>query len=273
MYQASFSGYEPLPNQEVTRLLQTYHSNNWGMRGGDVEKVPPKGIQRILTLGDSVNNGGSQVNDENTYPAQLEKLYKNSGRAVEVLNSSAGGWAIENEYKWIFDHGLYGASTVILEFNEKDLDQKFVDASILDGDVSFPKNKPIFALQEIYFRYLLPKLRLSQSADPGSTASDFDTSSSQNVLKIVSALHDFTSMHQAKLIILYWDLRDDGSNMDVIRAREKLFSFAASQHIKLLRPKTAIGKGWGSEIFRDVIHPNAYGNKMIAEFVFNNAGV
>ena len=146
LYRQSSAGYEIKSNQSSTRLFKTSHYNNFGMRGRDVTELPIQGTKRILTLGDSVNNGGSQINDEQTFQSQLEMLYSNSKIPTEILNASAGGWSVQNEFKWLLSHGIYGASTVVIEINEKDLDQRFEDSNILDSNVSFPSHRPVLAL-------------------------------------------------------------------------------------------------------------------------------
>jgi len=124
-------------------------------------------------------------------------------------------------------------------------------------------------LQEILNRYLLPRLGLTNSADPGSTGSSFDSATSKEVLATVADLSNYTKSHQVNLVILYWDLRDETQSSEVEYARDKLFAFAKNNNIVILRPKDFIAQHGGGSLFRDAIHPNAEGNKMIANFVFS----
>ena len=166
LYKASSAGYELAASQTSVRLGKKTHIDALGLRGPETTPLPGAGVTRILSLGDSVSNGGSMINDSQTYPADLQRLL---GPKFEVLNASAGGWATENEKAWLQEHGTLGASIIILEVNEKDLDQGFEDRTTLDANPSFPSHYPATAIGEVLGRYILPKLGLTKpAADPGS---------------------------------------------------------------------------------------------------------
>jgi hypothetical protein len=268
LYQSSAAGYEPRPNQNIVRMGKQAHYNSFGMRGRETTQLPTTETFRILTVGDSVNNGGSQVNDEETYPGQLERILISHGNNIEVLNASAGGWAIQNAYRWILTHGTFGASTVLLEINEKDLDQEFSQSSIVDRNASFPSSNPQFALQEIFTRYVLPKLGLRISADAGTAEKNyFNKRVAKEVVDTINALKTLTTKSQSNLVILYCDPPDERASVAVRTARDQLFSFAESRGISIIRPKLQSGVPWDQRLFRDGIHPNSYGNRVIAETV------
>ena len=67
--------------------------NNFGFRGKDFQLEKKPGTYRIICLGDSVTFGWS-VADEETYPAQLEKILqeKYPDRDIEVLNLGVTGY-------------------------------------------------------------------------------------------------------------------------------------------------------------------------------------
>jgi len=69
-----------------------YSNNSYGFRGKDFDPVKPAGVFRIVAIGASTTYGVYNA-DENTYPAQLERMIRESGYAnVEVLNAGVTGY-------------------------------------------------------------------------------------------------------------------------------------------------------------------------------------
>ena len=258
LYRAAASGYEVAPGQVVVRLGKVTRINALGTRGSEAAPVPAAGTVRILALGDSVTHGGSQSNDEETYPALLAAALK--GRKVEVLNASAGGWAVQNEAGWLASHGLLGASIVVLEINEKDLDQGVAEA-VLDSNPSFPSHRPATALGEIWSRYALPRLGLAQAADPGSQGDSFAAGNVAQVQAGVERIAAQVKRAGGRLVLLYWDPRE--LRPEAESARQHVFAWGAREGVVVVRPQLN-RRGDAGELFRDAIHPNPRGNAMIA---------
>ncbi len=82
--------------------------NSLGLRGEEIAAEKPKGVYRILTLGDSYTFG-ERVDDEQTFPFQLEKLLNNSPQiksAVEVVNAGHACYSSREEYEYLLERGL-----------------------------------------------------------------------------------------------------------------------------------------------------------------------
>ena len=205
-----------------------------------------------------MTQGGAQSNDSETYPALLQTAL--APARVEVLNASAGGWAVQNEAKWLESHGLLGASIVVLEINEKDLDQDWAYA-LLDRNPSFPSHSPATALGEIWTRYALPRLGLAQAADPGSELTAFAGGNVAAVQAAVAAIDAQVTRAGARLVVLYWDPRELRPAAEP--ARQRLFQWAERQGVPVLRPQLNRRADAGL-LFRDAIHPNPRGNARIA---------
>jgi lysophospholipase L1-like esterase len=266
IYRASSAGYELVANQTATRLGRTTHINALGLRGPEITAFPLKSVTRILSLGDSVANGGSQINDNQTYSAQLQANLTKAGMRAEVLNASAGGWAPQNELRWLEEHGTFGSSVIVLEINEKDLDQEFVDRTLLDTNPSFPSKYPTTAAGEVLTRYVLPKFGLVASADPGSTAGAVDAKAEVVVLSAIRSINEIAKNNHARLLIMYWDPHYGPPAASTIAARNRLFAWAKATGVKVVRPNLSARPNWAS-FFRDRMHPNAAGYKLIAEML------
>ncbi len=269
IYEASSAGYELAPSQTSTRLGKTVHVNALGLRGPESTPMPVAGVTRFLSLGDSVANGGAQINDNQTYPARVQTDLRNLGVNAEVLNASAGGWAIENERNWLREHGTLGASAILLEINEKDLDQSYVNSTILGANPSFPVQYPTTAIGELIGRYVLPKLGLAKpAADPGSTAGGTNSEAEIDMLAAVTDIEEIAAHNKAKLIIMYWDPHLGAPAPETVATREKLFAYTQRLGIPVVRPDLSALPTWKTN-FRDAMHPNATGNLIIAKELAN----
>ncbi len=266
VYEATNSGYEARPNQTSTRLGKTTHINALGLRGPETTPLPATGVSRILSVGDSVANGTASVNDNQTYPADLEADLNRTGHRVEALNASAGGWAPENELAWIKEHGIFGAKTVILEINEKDLDQPFVDKSILNKNPSFPSRYPVTALGELTVRYLLPRLGIVKAEDPGSTNGAANVAAEGQTLQAVHDINEIVKANGARLVLMYWDPNYPYVHQSTLDTRKKLFQFAEANNIVIVRPEINARPDWKS-YFNGRMHPNAAANVLIAQLL------
>ena len=85
------------PNQIISApelFKEPIRINNLGFRGKDFQIQKPKGVFRIICLGDSVT-AGFGVGDRGTYPAQLEAMLKRlyPDCAVEVINLGVTGYS------------------------------------------------------------------------------------------------------------------------------------------------------------------------------------
>lgn len=263
LYRGGVAGYELVPDQSVKRLGKVSTINHLGTRGPDASAMPAPGVTRLLVLGDSVANGGTQTNDAQTWPMLAADRLNQMGRRVDVLNASAGGWAVQNEAAWLAEHGLMGAKLVVLEVNENDLDQPMVDAGILDHNPSFPTHRPMLALGEIMTRYVLPRLGLGgDGADPGASVSGFTGRNTPAVMAAVDQIARQVSAGGGRLVLLYWDTRGV-TPPGAAAARETLLAQMASRHVPVVRPQ--MQKAPHAEaLFRDQIHPNAQGNEFVA---------
>jgi hypothetical protein len=116
------------------------HHNNHGLRSlRDTTYEKPKGIKRILLIGDSFF-WGYGVDDEYVISEVMQKL---AGNSVEVLNGAVTGYGTDQELLWLIEYGLkYSPDIVILGvFPLNDLDE--ISHSVMYG---YPK--PIFSIEE-----------------------------------------------------------------------------------------------------------------------------
>jgi hypothetical protein len=71
----------------------TIRLNEWGLRGGPVQPLPPGG-RRILFLGGSIALGWG-VPEDQTVEARLERMLSDRGQPAQVLNAGVGNYNAE----------------------------------------------------------------------------------------------------------------------------------------------------------------------------------
>ncbi len=267
LYRATSAGYEIAANQQATRLFKTSTYNAQGLRGGPITPTPAPGTLRILSLGDSVANGGVLVNDNQTYEAQLQAKWISAGRKVEVLNASAGGWSSINEALWLREHGLYNSQLVMMEVDNGDVEQPFADGTILDKSTSFPSRYPKSAIVELLTRYIAPRLGLIDNSDPGSTSAGESAANTDKALAAVQDVFDYSQAHGARMVILYWSDLLPVIPSEIV-GRDRLFAWANQHQIQVIN-LAAVLKAQPNprQLLRDSGHPNAAGNLFIADYV------
>src|SRR5437868_2879749 len=101
-------GYLPAPDQHLTRFFCRNDINSFGMRSPEVRPTKAPGVLRVLFLGDSITYGTTFVDQSQIFTSLLvPRLRAKVGREVEVLNASAGAWAIGNELGYLQSRGTF----------------------------------------------------------------------------------------------------------------------------------------------------------------------
>ncbi len=267
LYQATSYGYRVTPDQDIRRFGQHVVVNDLGLRNEPVAPLPPAGTLRILCLGDSITNGGAITDQADTYPYILEKWLRAQIAGTEVLNASAPGWAIANEAGWLKENGTFGSQVVVLTIGTLDLFQPLADSSILDEHPSFPKHAPTFALQDLVGHYLIPRLTHSFLADPGASQS---LQSPQEAKKNIASLLDMAELARrsgATPVVLFVEQPDrfELSDTQTVAAKAVLFESMKERAIPYMDTRESVEQAGGVALFRDGLHPNTSGNRVLAE--------
>jgi hypothetical protein len=258
LYRAASSGYEPVPNQHLVRLGHAITVNNLGTRGADAALLPAPHVWRIMVLGDSVTNGGSQLSDAETFPAIASRRLAERCRN-EILNASAGGWSLFDEVAWIRSHGVFGARTIVWTINYMDLDQPPSSSATLDRNPSFPTRPPLTGLGEIMHRYILPRLGLGpHTADNGSEmGGDFNADQFTKVRALVRSEKRELDRRGISLIVLY---HDGSQPMPPVRAAAELKFLTDLRDQGVAVVRTPLGAAPDrAQLYLDGIHPTIKG--------------
>ncbi|NLN60231.1 MAG: hypothetical protein GX147_05925 [Deltaproteobacteria bacterium] len=92
-----------------------YNTNSAGFRGTDEYSIKrPDGVIRIMVQGDSVTLGHG-VQDEETYPALLQKRLREKEIHAEVINMGVSGFGTAEELIQFQNDGLVGSEKVYFD--------------------------------------------------------------------------------------------------------------------------------------------------------------
>jgi len=269
LYEKTGYGYRIAPGQSVTRFGNLVNINAFGLRGVATTLLPEPGVLRVLCIGDSITFGGSEVDQTLTYPSQLQDLLAVRGR-VEVLIAASGGWAMENEEGWLEAEGIFGSRFVVLQVASHDLFQEKETSEIVGVHPSFPHRRPWFALQELWTRYLWPRLAPHLPfADPGVVIYSRTREDVKRNLASFSRISELVRRKGAELLVLFVEQPAGIEPEDPVtrEAKEQFLSMLQSDGVPFVRTAEEMEQAGGKSLFRDVIHPNAEGNRVMAEQV------
>jgi hypothetical protein len=156
-------GFEYTPGWEGIHAGARVHINSAGWRGNDFSPTKPSGTFRILGVGDSFTFG-KDVNDEDVFLAQLERMLNSGGGArFETLNAG---------------HEGINTATELQYFNECEMTNLAPDVVILgftvSNDAELTPNRRVYRerkrnatlslriTESDWFRNLSEKSRLAQ---------------------------------------------------------------------------------------------------------------
>lgn len=265
LYEKTDYGYRVAPDQTLVRFGHRVSYNAYGMRSEAITPLPATGVLRVLCIGDSITFGSTATDQAQTYPYLLERLLHAQGTGrYEVLNVSAGGWALENEEAWLARHGLFGSRAVVLQVATHDLFQERASADVVGTHRSFPERPPRFALQELVQRYLLPRLR-----DPGEVLYHHDRNDVARTMASLERMARLVRAQDAELFVMLVEQPAGVEPDDELTRYGKaaLAARTAELELPMVLTAAAIDAAGGARLFLDGLHPNAGGNAVLAREV------
>lgn len=270
------TGYRFRPNQIVFRFGKKTKYNQYSQRSQSININKPQGTLRILMLGDSILNGGNST-DQNEIISELFKARLTTKiRPVEVLNASAGSWAIGNALGYIRKFGIFESDAVILELSSHDLTQPTSTSQRISNDPNYPAEPPILALQEAWIRYILPKLAgifplKSAPAEIPISSLNPDLQFKQNMQQL-KVLAQKVAARKIPLFIMFIPQLDNlVPTINTPEYKPEFLKFC--QEIQV--PVIDVHANWSNlppatikTYFRDNVHPNVPGNQAVADLLF-----
>jgi len=263
--------YRLKPDQKIQRFGNTIMVNRFGMRSDDFpsRKQQPDEL-RVMVFGDSIVNGGSEVDHAGLATSLLQSdLRRSIKHPVMVGNVSAGSWGPGNWLAYAQRFGFFDADVVVLVLGSGDARDNPDFAPL---SVNHPTEPPVLALQEAVQRYLprhLPEplagwLRgpTSASATPAAAkqASDPTLQGLQDLERFLRLAHD----GKRAVVVLHHPSRNETDTAQMEPGFEDVA--AAVRGLGLpwieLRPTyTSAADG----LYRDSVHLSAQGQRVLGD--------
>jgi len=303
--------YQPVDNEALDYTLKPNMQykfehirvviNSQGLRDDLVSLEKPRGVYRILGLGDSVTFGW-QVDQRETYLAQLESMLNadDPSRRYEVINAGMPGYNMSNELAYLSEHGMrYQPDLVIVGFcalNDADGTRAVY---MRDGNIAYVPLDSSFAPTDaggVVARvkgFLRRKSRLyhfvtqqygmlrsrwrKNSQTSGSAASHWpfpleeEDELWERIRSQILEIQDAAEEHGARLLLVVFPTKSQVMSKDApLVPQEVLADFAQRIDIPIVDPLPAFREQGPSLVFADDFsHPSAFGHQLVAEEVFS----
>ena len=266
LYETTAYGYRVVPDQNLRRFGNRVYYNALGLRSEPCSNLPPAGSKRILCVGDSVTYGGTQTDQVATYPYQLASILERRGKSVEVLNASAGGWAPGNALGWMEANGIHASSVVILQLGTHDLVQRPAGSEIVGRHPQFSDRRPLLALPVLVSRLIS---RWQPEAWSGDSNIEHTRADVERVGRAIGRMVELTRAAGAEPLILLVEQSEALEPSDELTqfSKSELVRLATARQVRVIRSAPVLDQRGGASNYRDPIHPNEAGNRILAELL------
>lgn len=256
------------PDQDVLRFGNHILVNQWGMRSLPFPRHKTAANElRVLVFGDSVVNGGNQIDHEQLATTILAKrLQTELHRPVTVGNVSAGSWGPGNWLAYVERYGMFDADMVVLVFSSGDVAD---NPTFEPLQAPHPTRKPWLAIQEGWSRYLpryIPALAHATQAPPEpGVPSDAE---------VQRGLHDMRTLlakvraSGATVLVLH---HPDANEMKTGRddfGKEEERLLCRQLGVPFVEMRVDYDAAGADSLYRDSIHPNAKGQGVMTAVMF-----
>lgn len=259
------------PNQTCRRFHNLVHYNAWSMRSDDFSALKPPGEYRVLVIGDSVVNGGSQTDQGELATSILQRrLGAAMRRPVIVGNVSAGSWGPPNQLAYVRRFGLFGADVVVLVWSSHDATDMPTFAPTVGVLPDYPDHRPACAIAEGVTRYLLPRLRRTPSPPGDAPPSPPDAKAVAECAAAEGELIDTARAAGARVIVIqHAEAREAGGIWQPGHDEIRAVCLAHGMQPIDDAPAFLAAQQGGRQPYRDHIHPSAAGQGVLSDVLFH----
>jgi len=261
-----YTGYRFAPNQKTRRKNNIIKINRYSMRSEDFQLRRPAQTLRLLFLGDSIINGGWNIDQSQTITQfiqdALSTLISSRFQRLEVLNASANSWGPRNELGYVKKFGLFESQVVVMVLNTEDLFAVEPHSLVLGRARSHPTRRPL-AIVDFFNRYkkpvYIPALQELYN-QPGDRV--------KLNLEAIQQLHQLVRDQHGHLLVTITPLKrelDEGSTDKEKLARERLENFLKEQSIPFLDFLPLFQRQDYQAFYSDRIHLTPGGNKFVSK--------
>ena len=265
------------PDQDVSRFGNRILINHYGMRTEPFSRHAPDEF-RIMVFGDSVINGGNLTDHTRlaTTIVHDELAERTSGKVV-VGNISAGSWGPGNWLAYAQEYGFFNALIVVLVISSHDSADNPTFGAL--DEQTHPTRRPLSALIEGLTRYL-PRYLPQQSSTDGvhtpdesgrSTDKEIGKDEAQGLENLKNFLFAAKQGARYVLVLQHWE-KEEIEKEEAQPGNRHIRDLCLSMGISpiQLAPYFSRSLQSGSNPYRDTIHPNDVGQRLIATAILEN---
>jgi hypothetical protein len=255
--------YIAQPSQNRFRFRNHIVYNSYSMRSDELDTSAIK----ILGFGDSVINGGVQVDQDSLATTilsdTLSKLYH---QKIQFLNISSGSWGPDNCYAYLEKYGNFGSQCFFLFISSHDAFDNMNFEKIIDYQEGFPSKQYFFAIYEMVDRYLIPGIR-RVAKSKSSEGNRLGINKKKNNTPFNSGFNKFLSYVQTNGFSLIIYLHPDQNELKRClynNQGQEIIQFAKFNNIPII-----LGLEYDFKLsdYRDAIHINSSGQRKIANII------
>jgi hypothetical protein len=253
------------PNQTRHRFGNLVHYNAWSMRSDDfpVRKSQTNEF-RVMVLGDSVINGGSQTDQAKTVTTILQNdLAQHLKRPVVVGNISAGSWGPPNMLAYLRHFGFFDADVVAIVLSSHDYADAPTFEPIVGMSIDFPDRKPWCATWEALTRYLpryIPSLSHGPSPANPSAVEPLQKDIDWSLKSMTELIHLARQSGATVLVAQHLEAAELPPGQPNVGHQ----AIAQTAREAGVEPFDLERSGATQQLYRDNIHPNVAGQAWIA---------
>lgn len=259
-------------NQDVYRFKNHFIVNQYGMRSESFATKKDSNELRILVFGDSVVNGGNLTDQAELATSILKnKLAEKVNKNVVVANISAGSWGPGNWLAYAKEYGFFDTDIVVLIVSSHDYADNPTFQALNKN--THPSKQPISALYEGIERYLPDRLQqISSNAGRTETnrfAAETNEKAAQKGLNDLRKFLGLAKSNSINILVFqhYEKLEIESHHANVGNKRIKMIGKRLGITPISLEPYFRRSIESGLNPYRDNIHPNQVGQKLIAEAI------
>jgi len=218
-WQTSYGMWRPGFKGEISWPIEIAYNvtiNKLGFRGPEFSLEKPPGVFRILCLGDSTTFS-VHVNDDQTYPFQLQKILNENFKTLEVINAGVPNWGTNDQLRFLKERAIQVKPDLIIHLFCNN-DPKDIGTDI-DADRGHYVNRARQAQLDVP---LLEKLRF------GTALGEFEMRLRANILK-------HRKERQRKQDVAPWDILPNEQQWAIYeQVYKKLVDYCQTQSVPLI---------------------------------------
>lgn len=253
--------YIAQPSQTRLRFGNRVSYNSHSMRSDEVDTS----AYIILGFGDSILNGGSQVEQDSLATDILsDTLTSANGRKIQFLNISAASWGPDNCFQYLKKHGHFNAEAIYLFVNSDDAKDNMSFEKVVDIDENYPSAQYTSALGELVHRYIIPRATLLAGSLEEFEREKKIRDNNEFNPGFAHFLH-YTKQHNIEFTIYLHAMKSELETNAYNEGGEEIIRFAERHKIRIIK---ALDSNMKSSEFIDDIHINAEGQRRLAMRIF-----